>query len=175
MTPPPDAARRTASHHAWIGPSGRLMKEGAKVGIVRHTIAQRMSANAIDTDDRSNVATRITLRVDNGDGVRMRHDGIPRAGVDLVRQFPPGVALYESPGQPLQRVRFYRTTYDLYLTRVASGLAATTPAQTILGTVVSLAKDTQRFDGTTILVDDLNPGADSLGADGSARELGGAA
>lgn len=65
----------------------RLIKESAKVGFTVLILAQRMSANALDTDDRSNIAVRITLRVDNGDAVAMLHDGMgprrhrPRAPV----------------------------------------------------------------------------------------------
>lgn len=104
---------------------GRIIKEGAKAGVIALILGQRMSANAIDTDDRSNIPTRLTLRVDNGDAVRMLHDGIDTGGTEEVRQFPPGRALYEAPGVPLQRVQADFTTYDTYLARVANGIAAT--------------------------------------------------
>lgn len=104
---------------------GRIIKEGAKAGVIALILGQRMSANAIDTDDRSNIPTRLTLRVDNGDAVRMLHDGIDTGGTEEVRQFPPGRALYEAPGVPLQRVQAHFTTYDMYLARVANGVATT--------------------------------------------------
>ncbi|MGB5952638.1 MAG: hypothetical protein WBG57_09025, partial [Ornithinimicrobium sp.] len=105
---------------------GRIIKEGAKVGVTVLLLAQRMSARAIDTDDRSNLPIRITLRVDNGDAVAMLHDGIERSGMDDVRQFPPGRGLIEAPGLPLQRFQADLTEYDTYRRRVADGIAATT-------------------------------------------------
>lgn len=104
---------------------GRIVKEGAKVGVTLLVLAQRMSAKAIDTDDRSNLPIRVTLRVDNGDAVRMLHDGVDAGGVEAVRQFPPGRGLYEAPGVPLQRFQAHNTTYDTYLARVAAGIRAT--------------------------------------------------
>ena len=104
---------------------GRLQKEGAKVGVVQLTLAQRMSAKAVDTDDRSNYGHRLTLRVDNGDAVTMLHDGVNRAMVEQVRQFPPGMGLVEAPGRPLVRWRSDFTTYSQYLARVQAGIAAT--------------------------------------------------
>ncbi|GMA40843.1 hypothetical protein GCM10025883_28880 [Mobilicoccus caccae] len=77
---------------------GRLVKEGAKVGLFVLVLAQRMSADALATDDRMNLALRLTLRVDNGDAVAMLHDGITRDHVHAVRDFAPGMALVESPG-----------------------------------------------------------------------------
>ena len=59
---------------------GRIIKEGAKVGVTVLILAQRMSARAVDTDDRSNLPVRITLRVDNGDAVAMLHDGVAPLG-----------------------------------------------------------------------------------------------
>ncbi|MGL4178584.1 MAG: hypothetical protein ACRCSN_21200 [Dermatophilaceae bacterium] len=103
---------------------GRLVKEGAKVGIRVLLLAQRMSANAVDTDDRSNLGTRATLRVDNRDAVRMLHDGADAGLIEDVRQFPPGVGLIESPGRPLARWRADYTTYAEYRARVADGIAA---------------------------------------------------
>ncbi|WP_460444660.1 FtsK/SpoIIIE domain-containing protein [Angustibacter aerolatus] len=103
---------------------GRLIKEGAKVGVRVALLAQRMSAKAIDTDDRSNVGTRMTLRVDNGDAVTMLHDGpAARAQVEAARHFPPGMGLIEAPGMPLQRWRADLTDYADYRARVADGLS----------------------------------------------------
>lgn len=104
---------------------GRLFKESAKVGGRVMILAQRMSANAVDTDDRSNFGLRATLRVDNGDAVKMLHDGADKSLVDEIRQFPAGMGLIESPGHPLMRFRADYTTYKQYLTRVSAGIAAT--------------------------------------------------
>ncbi|MCG7320810.1 FtsK/SpoIIIE domain-containing protein [Arsenicicoccus bolidensis] len=127
---------------------GRLVKEGAKVGVFVLVLAQRMSADALNTDDRMNLALRITLRVDNGDAVAMLHDGLTRDRTQAVRQFAPGVALAESPGQGVRRVRMLYTDYPTYRARVAAGLAATvaapviradgTPGVDVVGSVVTL-------------------------------------
>ncbi|WP_029211005.1 FtsK/SpoIIIE domain-containing protein [Arsenicicoccus bolidensis] len=110
---------------------GRIVKEGAKVGIFVLVLAQRMSADALNTDDRMNLALRLTLRVDNGDAVAMLHDGITRDHVHAVRTFAPGVALVESPGTGVRRVRLHYTDYATYRTRVAAGITATAPAPAI--------------------------------------------
>ncbi|WP_407568259.1 FtsK/SpoIIIE domain-containing protein [Arsenicicoccus dermatophilus] len=102
---------------------GRLVKEGAKVGVLVLVLAQRMSAEAVKTDDRANLGLRVTLRVDNADAVGMLHDGLDRAQVDTVRSFAPGVALAEAPGTGLRRVRMHYTAYATYRARVAAGLA----------------------------------------------------
>lgn len=104
---------------------GRLFKESAKVGGRVMILAQRMSSNAVDTDDRSNFGLRATLRVDNGDAVKMLHDGADKSLIDEIRQFPAGMGLIESPGRPLMRFRADYTTYKKYLTRVSTGIAAT--------------------------------------------------
>lgn len=104
---------------------GRFIKEGAKVGVTVLVLAQRMSAKAIETDDRSNIPIRATMRVDNGDAVAMLHDGIDRAGLDMIRQFPPGRGLIEAPGMPLQKFQADLIDYDAYRARVAAGIRAT--------------------------------------------------
>lgn len=113
---------------------GRLTKEGAKVGVVLLVLAQRMSAKAIDTDDRSNFGLRVTLRVDNGDAVSMLHDGVDRALIEQVRQFPPGMGLIEAPGRPLSRWRSDFTTYEEYLSRVREGITDTDDVEAFTAT-----------------------------------------
>ena len=125
---------------------GRLVKEGAKVGLCVLVIAQRMSADALATDDRANLAVRCSLRVDNADAVVMLHDGIARGGLEAVRQFKPGVGLFEAPGEPLRRVRMHHTDYATYRRRVAAGLAATrgrtlVASNCIVGQTVPAARD----------------------------------
>lgn len=102
---------------------GRLVKEGAKVGVCILAIAQRMSAEAIKTDDRMNLALRITHRVDNTDAVAMLHEGLEHDQVKAVRKFAPGVAIAENVGLDTRRVRMFYTSYRAYRTRVAKGLA----------------------------------------------------
>ncbi|WP_409482775.1 hypothetical protein [Arsenicicoccus dermatophilus] len=103
---------------------GRLVREGAKVGVRVVVLAQRMSAKTLDTDDRANLPTRITLRCDSTDSIRMLHDGIDVDPAD-VRAFPPGICLTETPGHPLTRARLDSTTYATYLRRVEDGTHAT--------------------------------------------------
>ena len=117
---------------------GRLTKEGAKVGVVLLVLAQRMSAKAVDTDDRSNYGLRVTLRVDNGDAVTMLHDGLDRSLIEEVRQFPPGMGLIEAPGRPVARWRADYTAYPDYLSRVAQGIAHTD----LSGSFCAIAADT---------------------------------
>ena len=105
---------------------GRLVKEGAKVGVRVVLFAQRMSARAVDTDDRSNFGVRITLRVDNGDALAMLHDGpTAREHVEAARRFAPGVGLVEGPDRPLMRWRADLTEYADYRSRVAFGIDVT--------------------------------------------------
>lgn len=85
-------------------------------------IAQRMSADAIKTDDRMNLALRITHRVDNTDAVTMLHEGLDRDHARTVRAYAPGIAIAEQPGQDLRRVRMHHTSYRHYRTRVTKGL-----------------------------------------------------
>lgn len=103
---------------------GRLVREGAKVGVRVLVLAQRMSAKTLDTDDRANLATRITLRCDSADSIRMLHDGADTDAAE-VRAFAPGVCLAEHPGHPLTRARLDSTTYTTYLRRVEDGTTAT--------------------------------------------------
>lgn len=77
----------------------RLIAEGAKVGIKVMMIAQRFDASIIGGAERSNIAYRITHRVDNGDAVRMLHPIATPELVDTVTGFQPGRALAEWPGE----------------------------------------------------------------------------
>lgn len=142
---------------------GRLVKEGAKVGLFVLVLAQRMSADALNTDDRMNLALRLTLRVDNGDAVTMLHDGITRDHIHTVRDFAPGVALVESPGAGVRRVRLHYTDYATYRKRVAAGIAATAPAPA-LGINGAPAAD---LVGEVITLPTTNPTDTSTNADTS--------
>jgi S-DNA-T family DNA segregation ATPase FtsK/SpoIIIE len=96
----------------------RLVRESAKVGFRVVTIAQRADAAVLGGNDRSNYASRITLRVDNLDAVRMLH---PHCSTELaaeVSAFPAGVGLLQSPAHPLRRVKFPRFSYAEYLEAV---------------------------------------------------------
>lgn len=125
---------------------GRIVKEGAKVGVFALVMAQRMSADALRTDDRMNLGLRITHCVDNGDAVAMLHEGLTREENRVVRDFRAGVALVEEPGRGVRRVRVFYTDYATYRQRVADGIAATHgapplalpgPRADVIGEVVS--------------------------------------
>jgi hypothetical protein len=110
------------------GSVGRLIREGAKVGIRVIVLAQRMSAEAINTNDRSNFSLRLTFRVDSGDSIRMLHPGCDVDPAE-VRAFDPGIALYESPSSGLQRARIDFTDYSAYCRRARRWVkAAPAPA-----------------------------------------------
>lgn len=100
-----------------IGPSfrlgvRRLIQEGAKVGIRVLVIAQRMDASIIGGSERSNIGTRISLRVDNADAVRMLHEtGSGEDIVQRVRAFQPGQALIEVAGEQPRYFRSLLTDY----------------------------------------------------------------
>lgn len=93
----------------------RLIQEGAKVGVRVILLAQRMSANAVGGDERSNIGTRISMRVDNADALRMLHGDVDDELVQQVRLFEPGVGLVERPGQPRTKFRADVTTYQKFM------------------------------------------------------------
>lgn len=75
----------------------RLVAEGAKAGIRVIIGVQRAEANLLGGTTRSNIAVRLTFRVDNPDSVRLLH---PDASDDLcstVMQSQTGVALVSAP------------------------------------------------------------------------------
>lgn len=104
--------------------AGRLIKEGAKVGVRVFVIAQRMSSGAISTDDRANFSFRVTLRVDNGEAIRMLHAGADAVAQE-VREFAPGCAVVEGANVPFQRARMDFTSFATYRRRVAEGITTT--------------------------------------------------
>lgn len=107
---------------------GRLVKESAKVGFRLLVLAQRMSAKAIDTDDRSNFGSRITLRVDSAEAVTMLHDRDAAPPIAQVQAWPPGIGLVQRIAVPAILWRACVTDYPTYLERVAAGIAATANA-----------------------------------------------
>lgn len=85
----------------------RLAAEGAKVGIRLLIMAQRLEGGVLKTGDRANMPTRISFRVDKAEAITMLHESLP-VGLDVerVRNFPPGVGLYESAVADQRVVRF---------------------------------------------------------------------
>lgn len=102
---------------------GRLLKEGAKVGIRVILVAQRMSADALDTDDRAQFGRRISLRVDNPDSVRMLHQNVQPQLLEEIMRFPAGRAVVQDPDFGLLKIQGDYTDYDTYQVRVEEGIA----------------------------------------------------
>lgn len=94
-----------------------LIQQGAKTGFRVVTLAQRMSANALDTDLRSNLGFRATLMVDDPHAVGMLH-GDSTDWVSEVARFPQGRALLDRPGHRRMTMQFDLTTYADYKAEV---------------------------------------------------------
>lgn len=93
----------------------RLLAEGAKAGIRVLMLVQRADASIVGGAERSNIATRLTLRVDNAAAVRMLHEGLSDDSLaEDMRTNPPGVGLFESAG-PCHRVRTPFTMHPSYV------------------------------------------------------------
>lgn len=75
----------------------RLLAEGAKAGIRLVLIIQRADASIIGGAERSNIGIRLSLRVDNGDAVRMLHDSPDPTVVERITGVQPGIAYIQSP------------------------------------------------------------------------------
>lgn len=106
----------------------RLIREGQKTGVRVILIAQRMEASIVSGDTRSNIAGRITHRVDNNDSVKMLHPRAEAGAVDWVTGnsspvIRPGLGLIQVPG--FEGVRKFRADfmpYDRYLDVCRRGL-----------------------------------------------------
>jgi S-DNA-T family DNA segregation ATPase FtsK/SpoIIIE len=85
--------------------TSRLLAESHKAGLRVLVIAQRADAAVIGGGERSNMAGRLSFRVDNADGVRMLHPDADPGTIAEHMAAPPGVALVQMPGSPLVRAR----------------------------------------------------------------------
>ncbi len=92
----------------------RLVQEGAKAGIRVVMLAQRFDAAVVGGAERSNLGTRISLRVDNGDAVRMLHPAATPAQVQELAAAEPGRGLVDTPGQPTRWFKADLTGYAQY-------------------------------------------------------------
>lgn len=93
----------------------RILAEGAKVGVTLFTLCQRASTSVIPGDGRSNVAFRLSLRLSDGDGLRMLHSGVQDEDARWVASAKPGRALVDSPALHHARVRLDWLDYAGYL------------------------------------------------------------
>lgn len=96
----------------------RLVQEGAKVGVRLLLIAQRMDASIVGGAERSNLGTRITMRVDNADAIRMLHPNATPDHVAMVPRMTPGVGLVELPGEGIRLFKADLLDYAGYVAAV---------------------------------------------------------
>lgn len=99
----------------------RLIQEGAKAGVCVLLLAQRMDASIVGGSERSNIGTRISLRVDNRDAVAMLHPDADPETVERIRGFAAGYAYVERPAEAPQVVRFDAVEYSEYRRVVLGG------------------------------------------------------
>lgn len=100
----------------------RIFCEGNKVGVNVLTISQRTSVLVIPGDARSNVGYRITLRMDDPDGLRMLHSGVQDEDARWVASAKPGRALVDAPALRRQsRARLDWLEYSAYLSALGLG------------------------------------------------------
>ena len=100
--------------------AARLAREALKCGIRILAVTQRADAEIIGGNERSNYASRITLAMDNPDGVKMLHPYATPDEVEAAHRFPPGTGFVESPDFRLTRVTFDRFNYCQYRAALAA-------------------------------------------------------
>jgi S-DNA-T family DNA segregation ATPase FtsK/SpoIIIE len=93
----------------------RLIQEGAKAGIRVVMCAQRFDASIVGGAERSNIATRITFRVDNADAVRMLHPAATPDQINELGAAEPGRGLIDMPGQPARWFKADWCDYGQYV------------------------------------------------------------
>ncbi|MEQ3551168.1 FtsK/SpoIIIE domain-containing protein [Pseudonocardia nematodicida] len=102
----------------------RLLAEGRKAGIRVVLVAQRSEASVVGSTERGQCSTRISLRVDNYDAVKLLHPDADQDTAAAHASALPGVALVSSPGKPLTRIRSPFLSYSDYVSRVSGRDAA---------------------------------------------------
>jgi S-DNA-T family DNA segregation ATPase FtsK/SpoIIIE len=107
----------------------QLVAQSAKAGVRVFLMAQRAEASILDGAIRSNFGTRISLRVDNADSVRMLHPSADPAMCARVERFAPGVALIDRPGRPRTIVRGPTTSYADYYQRITTTRPHSAPSK----------------------------------------------
>jgi hypothetical protein len=96
---------------------GRLVAESRKVGMRVMAITQRFDADLMGGGARSQFSTRITLKVESSDDVKMLHPGATTEDIEDAVQFPAGRGLVQIGGE-LMRAQMDLTTYEQYRQRV---------------------------------------------------------
>ena len=94
---------------------GRLLREGAKAGVVVYTIVQRPEANVLH--DRAQYARRVTHRLDNRDSVAMVAEGINDTTKAQVLGLSPGRCLILDAGRNPVFATTPNLTYQEFIAR----------------------------------------------------------
>jgi hypothetical protein len=84
---------------------GRLLAEGAKVGVRVIILVQRAEAAVVGAFERAMCSLRISFRTDNRASVELLHPGCDPTIADAHTTSEPGIALVSMPGRPLARIR----------------------------------------------------------------------
>ena len=104
----------------------RLLMEGAKVGFRLFVIAQRFDASVIGGAGRSQLARRITFRVDTNDAVTMLHPGTEPQDVKRIKAFPVGMCFFQLFGKCID-AKSDRMEYDAYRSAILFSQKRTPP------------------------------------------------
>lgn len=96
----------------------QLAAQSAKAAVRLVLLAQRAEASILGGATRSNFGTRITLRADNGDSVRMLHPNASDELISQVEAFAPGVGIIEAPSLPRTIFRGHFVDYETFVNRV---------------------------------------------------------
>jgi hypothetical protein len=103
---------------------GRLLCEGAKVGVRVIILVQRAEAAVVDAMARAMCSLRISFRCDNRASVELLHPGADPTMADGHSIAPPGIALMTAPGRALTRMRApFLGGYPEYAAAVSSACA----------------------------------------------------
>ncbi|OJY53541.1 hypothetical protein [Pseudonocardia sp. 73-21] len=103
---------------------GRLLAEGAKVGIRVVILAQRAEAAVVGAFERAMCSLRISFRTDNRASVELLHPGTDVQVADAHTSAEPGIALMSAPGRELTRIRApYLGGYPEYTAAIAGACA----------------------------------------------------
>lgn len=103
---------------------GRLLAEGAKVGVRVIILVQRAEAAVCGAFERAMCSLRISFRTDNRASVELLHPGAEPGAADAHSTAPPGVALVSMPGRPLTRMRApFLGGYPEYTAAIAGACA----------------------------------------------------
>lgn len=126
----PAAPKEAKLRDQLLAKYGRLVSEGHKAGYRLLVITQRADATVVGGFERGQLGFKLSFAVDDDEALPMLHGGDSRRLVAEHRYAPPGVALFDTPTEPLRRVRGPRlpgpdeeTDYARYWDEIASATA----------------------------------------------------